>query len=252
MGLCGCDAFAFTRGFFLANVSHLYCLLKRTMGRTSANIQVPDGLECRLGTATQGDEAISGPAWSQRLLVCLFCRRRTEPSYYGIPCKPLPTISTLWLNLPIEVPPSIEGPVLISASNLSGVEFGPGSLDPYGQFKQLVPTAKIEHGVFVFDGHFDVPLASALSRMQKAQNYLVTKQPEQALAEAQVAVTLAPNAVQTQMMLGDVLGAMGHAEQARSAYEKALVLAKTIEPEFQIRSIPSIEQKLESVPKVRL
>jgi hypothetical protein len=144
----------------------------------------------------------------------------------------------------------IDGPVLISASNLSGVEFGPGSLDPYGQFRQLVPTAMIQHGVFVFDGHFDVPLASALSRMQKAQNYLVAKQPEQALAEAQAAVTLAPNAVQTQMMLGDVFGVMGQTEQARAAYEKALVLANTIEPEFQIRSIPSIEQKLKSVPKV--
>lgn len=170
-----------------------------------------------------------------------------DPRYYGIPCKPLPTISTLWLNVPVDVPPSIDGPVLISTSNLSGVEFGPGSLDPYGQFKQLVPTAVIEHGVFVFDGHFDVPLASALSRMQKAQNYLVAKQPEHALAEAQAAVALAPNAVQTQMMLGDVLGAMGQAEQARSAYGKALVLAKTIEPEFQIRSIPSIEQKLENI-----
>ena len=174
-----------------------------------------------------------------------------DPRYYGIPCKPLPTISTLWLNVPVDVPPSIDGPVLISTSNLSGVEFGPGSLDPYEQFKQLVPTAMIEHGIFVFDGHFDVPLASALSRMQRAQNYLVAKQPEQALAEAQAAVTLAPNAVQTQMMLGDVLGAMGQAEQARSAYEKALVLAKTIEPEFQIRSISSIEHKFESVPKVR-
>ena len=45
-------------------------------------------------------------------------------------------------------------------------------------------------------------------------------------------------------MLGDVLEAMGQPEEARSAYEKALVLAKTVEPEFQIRSIPSIEQKL--------
>ena len=170
-----------------------------------------------------------------------------DPRYYGIPCKPLPTISTLWLNVPVDVPPSIDGPVLISTSNLSGVEFGPGSLDPYGQFKQLVPTAVIEQGVFVFDGHFDVSLASALSRIQKAQNYLVAKQPEQALVEAQAAVTLAPNAVQTQMMLGDVLAAMGQAEQARLAYEKALVLAKTIEPEFQIRSIPSIEQKLENI-----
>src|SRR5688572_24394938 len=70
-----------------------------------------------------------------------------EPGYYGIPCKPLPTINTLWLNLPIDVPASIDGPVLISASNLSGVEFGPGSLDPYGQFKLLKPTAVIDNGV---------------------------------------------------------------------------------------------------------
>ena len=33
-------------------------------------------------------------------------------------------------HLPIDLPQSIHGPVLISASNLSGVEFGPGSLDP--------------------------------------------------------------------------------------------------------------------------
>jgi len=181
-----------------------------------------------------------------------FAEGVAEPGYYGIPCKPLPTINTIWLNEPIEVPPSIDGPVLISAGNLSGVEFGPGSLDPYGQFRQLVPTAVIQQGVFVFDGHFDVPLASALSRIQKAQNYLTANQPEQALAEAQAALALAPNAVQTQMMLGDVLGAMGQADQARMAYEKALVLAKTVEPEFQTRSVPGIEQKLQSVQKVPL
>jgi len=39
---------------------------------------------------------------------------------------------------------------------------------------------------------------------------------------------------------------MGKAAEARSTYEKALLLAKTIEPEFQIRSIPNIERKLES------
>jgi 4-amino-4-deoxy-L-arabinose transferase-like glycosyltransferase len=179
-----------------------------------------------------------------------FAEGVAEPHYYGIPCKPLPTVNTLWLNEPIEVPPSIDGPVLISTSNLSGVEFGPGSLDPYQQFKELVPTAAIEHGIFVFDGHFDVPLASALGRVQKARNYLDAKQPGQALVEAQAAVRLAPNAVDTQMMLGDVLAEMGQADQARSAYEKALELAKTIEPDFQIRSLPNIERKLEPVPKV--
>ena len=103
--------------------------------------------------------------------------------------------------------------MLISASNLSGFEFGPGSLNPYEQFKRLAPTTVIEHGVFVFDGHFEIPLASALSHVQKAQNLLAAKQLEQALAEAQAAVTLAPDSVQTQLMLGDVLMGNGTARR---------------------------------------
>jgi tetratricopeptide (TPR) repeat protein len=167
-----------------------------------------------------------------------------EPSYYGIRCKPLPTINTLWLNEPIEVPESINGPVLISASNLSGVEFGPGPLDPYGQFKLLKPTAVIDNGVFVFDGKFDLPLAAAISKVQKAQNLAQANQLDQALQEARAAVALAPDAIQTQLALGDVLREMGEAQQARACYERALELAKTIEPEFQIRSVPDIEQRL--------
>ena len=170
-----------------------------------------------------------------------------EPGYYGIPCKALPTISTLWLNLPIDVPSSIEGPVLISASNLSGVEFGPGSIDPYGQFKLLKPTTVIDNGVFVFDGKFDVPLVAAISKTQKTYNHLQAKQLDQALQEAQAAVALAPDLVQTHAALGDVLREMGQPQQARTSYEKALELAKRIEPEFQTRSLPSIEQRLQSV-----
>ena len=167
-----------------------------------------------------------------------------EPSYYGIPCKPLPTADSLWLNERIEVPASIDGPVLVSASDLSGFEFGPGPLNPYEQFKRLRPTAVIGRGVFVFDGHFDVPLAAALSRVQAAQNLLAAGQVEQALAEAQGAVALAPESVPTRVMLGDVLVAAGRTEEARAEYEKALQLTKTIEPEFQVRSVPDIERKL--------
>ena len=176
-----------------------------------------------------------------------FAEGVAEPSYYGIPCKPLPTISTLWLNLPIDVPTSINGPVLISASNLSGVEFGPGSLDPYGQFKLLKPTAVIDRGVFVFDGKFDLPLAAAISKVQKAQNLAQAKQLDQALQEAQAAIALSPDSIHTQLALGDILREMGQPQQARASYEKALQLAKTIEPEFQIRSIPTIEEKLQSL-----
>jgi Dolichyl-phosphate-mannose-protein mannosyltransferase len=170
-----------------------------------------------------------------------------EPSYYGIPCKPLPTITTLWLNEMIDVPRSINGPVLISASNLSGVEFGPGSLDPYGQFKLLKPTAVIDRGVFVFDGTFDMSLAAAISKSQKARNLAATQQLDGALQEAQEAVALAPDSIQTQLALGDILRELGQPQQARARYEKALELAKTIEPEFQIRSVPEIEARLQSI-----
>ncbi len=173
-----------------------------------------------------------------------------EPGYYGIPCKPLPTITTLWLNQPIEVPTSITGTVLISASNLSGVEFGPGALDPYGQFKRLQPTAVIDRGVFVFDGKFDLPLAAAISKVQKARNLVEAKQLDQALQEAQAAVALAPDSIQTQLALGDILLERGQPQQARTIYEKALALAQTIEPEFQIRSVPNIEQRLQSIASV--
>ena len=170
-----------------------------------------------------------------------------EPSYYGIPCKPLPTLNTLWLNEQIEVPATIDGPVLISASNLSGLEFGPGPLDPYGQFKLIQPTAVIDRGVFVFDGKFDMPLGAAISKSQKAQNLAAAKQLDQALQEAEAAAALAPNSIHPQLALGDILLELGQPQQARARYEKALELAKTIEPEFQIRSVANIEEKLKSV-----
>jgi hypothetical protein len=40
---------------------------------------------------------------------------------------------------------------------------------------------------------------------------------------------------------------MGQRRQARALYERALELARTIEPEFQIRSVPGIEERLQSV-----
>ncbi|HSE19393.1 MAG TPA: tetratricopeptide repeat protein [Pyrinomonadaceae bacterium] len=73
------------------------------------------------------------------------------------------------------------------------------------------------------------------------------QQLDQALQEAQGAVALAPDSIQTQLALGDILLEMGQPQQARARFERALELAKTIEPEFQIRSIPNIEQRLQSI-----
>jgi hypothetical protein len=163
---------------------------------------------------------------------------------YGIPCKPLPTMDTLWVNERIEAPPAIDGPVLISAGDLSGFEFGGGKLNPYEQFRSLKPDAVIDYSVFIFDGHFQIPLAAAISHTQKAKDLLAAKQLPEALAEAQQAVALAPDAVEPNAVTGDVLSAMQRTDDARQYYQKALDLAKTIQPDFQVNWVSSLEAKL--------
>ena len=169
-----------------------------------------------------------------------------EPRYYGIPSKPLPTADSLWMNERIDVPPTIDGTVLVSAGVLSGFEFGPGALNPYRQFQQLQPVAVIDDAVFVFEGHFEIPLASALGHAQHAIVLLDEKQLNEALAEAQAAVALAPDSVTTQSALGDALTALNRPDDARPVYQRALEIAKTVEPEFQVSWIPTLEAKLAS------
>jgi hypothetical protein len=163
---------------------------------------------------------------------------------YGIPCKPLPTNDSLWVNAKIEAPPAIDGPVLISAGDLSGYEFGAPPLNPYEEFRHIEPTAAIDYGVLVFEGHFEIPKAAALSHVQNAKEYLAAKQLPEALNESQQAVGVAPESVGAQAVLGDVLAAMQHPEEAKQAYQKALMLAKTIAPEFQADWVDRLEKKL--------
>ena len=168
-----------------------------------------------------------------------------DVAYYGIPCKRLPTTDTLWwLDEPTDVPPEIDGPVLISDSDLEGIEFGEGALNPYEQFRHIKPTAVIDYGVDVYDGHFAIPLAAALNHAQKASDLLKAKQLHAALAEAQSAVELAPESVNTQAALGDVLAAMGRQDDARMHYKKALTLAKTVEPALEVGWVSAMEKKL--------
>ncbi len=156
-----------------------------------------------------------------------------DPSYYGIPCRPLTTIASVWLQPSIDVPASVDGPVLISAGVLSGFEFGPSPLNPYEQFQKIRPSAVIEHGVFVFDGHFEIPLASALNHVTQAQLLAQQNRLDQALSEAQLAVALAPDSVQTQAQLGFILMQMKRTDEARPRLQRALTLATTVHPEFQ-------------------
>ena len=115
--------------------------------------------------------------------------------------------------------------------------------------KRWAPTGYsgvIDDAVSVFEGHFEIPLASALGHAQQATVLLEGRQPGAALAEAQAAVDLAPDSVTTQVALGDALTALNRPDEARPAYQRALELATTVEPEFQVSWIPTLEAKLAS------
>jgi 4-amino-4-deoxy-L-arabinose transferase-like glycosyltransferase len=173
-----------------------------------------------------------------------FAQGVAATSPYGIPCQPLPTPSSMWVNDPTDAPPSIDGPVLISAGTLSGYETGPGALNPYDQFQRLKPTAVIDHGIFVFDGHFEIPLAAALPRVREGTRLLAARDGAGALAAAQSAAAMCPDCVQAQSLLGAVLTALKRPDEARAAYQKALALAEKLEPAYRERWAPRLQARL--------
>lgn len=172
-----------------------------------------------------------------------------DPPQYGIPCHRLPTPETLfWLQEPTGLPSTIDGFVLISASDLAGFEFGPGPLNPYDSFNRLRPVAVIDQGVYVFRGRFNLSLASGLDHAANATLLLNRHLPQAALAEATQAVQLAPGLVPPQTVLGDTLLALHRPEDARAAYRRALRLAQTVEPALQTESAQTLQTKLASLP----
>lgn len=162
------------------------------------------------------------------------------PKDYGIPCTPLPTPDTGHMERP--VPVTIEGPVLISASDLTWFEGGSNVLNPYREFQMLRPAAYISDGVFVFEGTFQVPLASALSHVVASRTLLKHGKVAEAVAEARRAVGIAPDALQTEMALGDALHAVGDRSGAQQAYMRARMVAQTMEPEARKRWTQEIDK----------
>jgi 4-amino-4-deoxy-L-arabinose transferase-like glycosyltransferase len=162
---------------------------------------------------------------------------------YGIPCKPLPTMDTMWFGMKLDTPPVIQGPVFISHIPLTFYESGSSQLNPYREFMKLKPTAVIENGVFVYDGTFQVPYAAAFDHAVKSTDLLEQHQPEQALAEAQSAIAVAPDYMLALMALGEAQKALQKNADARVTFEKALTIARSMEPTAQEVWIPRVQEK---------
>lgn len=153
-----------------------------------------------------------------------------DTHYYGIPCHSMVTADTLWVGQETPTPLEIDGPVLVSVSDLNSYEMGDSYLNPYKQFQTMQPTAIIDRGVYVFDGHFRVATASAMAHTQVVWRLMGEGKLPEALAEAQAAVAADSGCIMAQMALGDVLAAMGRREEARTAYTAAWQDAMNLQP----------------------
>jgi Flp pilus assembly protein TadD len=65
-----------------------------------------------------------------------------------------------------------------------------------------------------------------------------------AVAAAEQAVAIAPDEYEPQVTLGDALVAVGRKDEARLAYEQALRVVKTMEPEAQEALGPVVEKRI--------
>jgi len=81
--------------------------------------------------------------------------------------------------------------------------------------------------------------------MRKRHNFLLREERlDEALVEARQSFALAPDAGKPNVLVGDILMRLQRPDEARSYYEKALTLSKTVEPEFQVGCVEGLEAKL--------
>jgi tetratricopeptide (TPR) repeat protein len=149
----------------------------------------------------------------------------------------------------IEGPPVVHGPVFISYGDLNSYEFGSEKLNPYQDFIARKPDAVIQYGVAVYNGDFSIPMAQAISHVQKARRLRGSKDLAGALQEAETAVSIDPQFINAQRVLGRLLQDQGRNAEAVSHYNQAMAIARTMDPSAQEEPVNWINQRLSELSK---
>jgi len=146
--------------------------------------------------------------------------------YYGMPCNSFPGVSAFVSKRFAVVPSPVDGTLLISTSQLSGISWGPPELNPYGPLWRVKPVTNLGGHTLIFQGRFDLPLLSAASHSTEAQILASQGRLDEALAEARAAVEMAPQCMQVHLTLAQVLTRAKQFPQARVEYSEAIRLAE--------------------------
>jgi 4-amino-4-deoxy-L-arabinose transferase-like glycosyltransferase len=180
----------------------------------------------------QGLKAMKAYIDQRHIKECWFAYLGALPvdvSYYGIPCKGLPTSFANLIQLPMPVvPPQVDGPVFISATELAGTYWRADWTNPYLPFQQTLPSALIADSILVYDGKIDVSEVSALTHENRSMQLLRARKLDQALAEAQTAVEIAPNRPAAHAARSTILAASGRTAEAGEEIARARMIAEAI------------------------
>ncbi len=150
-------------------------------------------------------------------------------SYYGIPCKVLPTAFADSNQIPMSiVPPQVDGPVFLSATEVTRTFWRADWVNPYMPFQRLRPSALVADSILVYDGKVDLSEVSALTHEKLAIELAQDKKFDEALAEVNTAIEVAPNRPIAHAARGAILSAMGRTAEAQAESAKASVMAGAI------------------------
>ncbi|MGI8495451.1 MAG: tetratricopeptide repeat protein, partial [Pyrinomonadaceae bacterium] len=138
------------------------------------------------------------------------------------PCHLMPAPGWTATEQVIEpLPPVIEGTVFLSSAVL------PPQSTVFESITKTPPITILGGSIFVYQGRFEIPLASALSYVALGSRHIRFKQFDEAIADGQKAIELAPNDPRTHLYMGNALVMIGKSEPARLEFERVLILAQT-------------------------
>jgi len=171
-----------------------------------------------------------------------------DPAYYQLPCKLLPDTFMAYWRTPIQIPPEkYHGVVLITGTEMAGLYWGRGILNPYSRFLDAPPVANLGGSILVFEGDVDLRRASAIAHMYKAWEFIAANNQEEAIQEALAAGELAPDHPGPTYITGIILAHAKRTEAARIQFEACLKLAQA-HPEDMSAWVKTAEAQLAALP----
>ncbi len=158
-----------------------------------------------------------------------------DPRFYGVPCQ------TFGLYLPTQIPPRVQGTIIVSSTLLTDVRLPEQELAT--PFRNHAPTDKIGgSALLVYEGDFDTSLPAAKAERDLMIRAASSGNTSEALLHAQQAVTLAPQSALSHSYLCALLTQTAHPTALNECHT-----AETIMLQDPLREEPGRKQSLKEL-----